>query len=96
VDRTARIIATVVTGVVAFIGAFVFIIPAGCNDVGGVPSWERCTSLMGTPAVSLAEDLGLPIPADLLIPLVLAGGLAALMWWALGLAVEDPEVESQR
>lgn len=85
-DRAARVIATAVTGVVAFIGAFVFIIPAGCDDVGGVPSWERCTSMMGTPAISLSEDLNLPTVAELLIPLALAGGLAALMWWATGLS----------
>ncbi|HEU4321241.1 MAG TPA: hypothetical protein VFS66_14315 [Acidimicrobiia bacterium] len=98
-DRTSRVIATTVTGVVAFIAAFVFIIPSGCDDRGGVPSWERCSSMMGTPAISLSEDLGLPFPADLIIPLALAGGLAALVWWATGLGGqdrEDPEPRSQR
>ena len=75
------------TGIVAFVGGFVFSMPMGCDDVGGVPSWERCTSAMGTPAFSPAEDFGLPFFADLLVPLVLAASMAGLMWWISGRSV---------
>jgi len=78
-----RKLAPVILGVVAFIGAYVFLFPSGCDDADGVPSWERCTTLAGTPAFSLT-DWGLDNAFDILIPLVvgvLAGGLS---WWLLG------------
>lgn len=39
-------------GMAAFVLAVVFLMPRSCLDVGGVSSWERCTSAMGTPALS--------------------------------------------
>ena len=56
---------TVSAGVVAFLGAFLFLMPWGCADVGGVSSWERCTSAIGTPAFSV-EDWGLASNLNLL------------------------------
>jgi len=76
-------LASVILGVVAFVGAVVFLFPSGCADVAGVPSWERCTTLVGTPAFSFT-DWGLDNLFDILMPLVmgvLAGGLS---WWLLG------------
>ena len=75
---------SVAIGVAAFIGGYVSVFPSGCTDEGGVSSWERCTSLIGTPAFSLT-DWGLDNQLDILIPLVvgvLAGGIT---WWLLGL-----------
>lgn len=80
-SRRTRMLASVILGVVALVGAYVFLFPSGCDDVAGVPSWERCTTLVGTPAFSLT-DWGLDNKFDILIPLVvgvLVGGLA----WSL-------------
>jgi hypothetical protein len=84
-SRRTRTLASAILGVVAFVGAYVFLFPSGCDEVDGVPSWERCTTLVGTPAFSLT-DWGLDNTFDILIPLVvgvLAGGLS---WWLLGKA----------
>ena len=79
-----RKLTSVVIGVAAFIGLIVSVFPTGCGDAGGMPSWERCTTMMGTPAFSLT-DWGLGNQFDILVPLivgVLAGGVT---WWLLGL-----------
>lgn len=75
---------SVTIGVAAFIGSYVFVFPSGCTEGGGMSSWERCTTLIGTPAFSLT-DWGLDNTFDIFIPLVvgvLAGGVT---WWLLGL-----------
>ena len=59
---------SVTVGVVAFVGAYMFLFPTGCSDVGGVSSWERCNTVMGNPAFSLS-DWGLANQFDILIPL---------------------------
>jgi hypothetical protein len=64
---------SVLAGVVAFLASFFFLMPWGCADVGGVSSWERCTTAMGTPAFSV-EDWGLDSNLNTLIPVV--SGLA--------------------
>lgn len=74
-----------IVGVVAFAAAYLFLFPQACADVEGMSSWERCTTLVGTPAFSLT-DWGLDNLFDILMPLaagVLAGGLS---WWLLGRA----------
>lgn len=78
-ERGARIAATVIAGVVAFIAAVVLVIPSGCDDVGGVPSWERCITMLGTPAYSV-EDVGLASSWNVVIPFLL-GAIAALITW---------------
>lgn len=80
-NRLARVLSSIGAGVFGFIVGALFLMPAGCNDVGGVPSWERCTSAFGLAAFSV-EDLGLESTLDILIPVV-AGLLVALATWAL-------------
>lgn len=75
-DRRPRKLVSVTIGVVAFVAAYLFVFPTGCNEPGpGVPSWEKCSTVMGNPAFSLT-DWGLDNTFDILIPLavgVLAG-----------------------
>ncbi len=49
---------------------------AGCNDVGGVPSWERCHTWLGNPTVDW--------PGAPLFALALALGVGYLVWWLFG------------
>lgn len=72
-----------VVGVVAFVVAYMFLFPTGCADVEGMPSWERCTTVMGNPAFSLS-DWGLANQFDILIPLAVAALAALVTWWLLG------------
>jgi len=58
--------------------------PAGCGDVGGVPSWERCSSFIGLPAIALGDDLGIGSTWNWLGPMLLAAVIAALVWAILG------------
>jgi hypothetical protein len=87
-EGLSRTVASVLAGGIAFAGAFYFLMPAGCDDVGGVPSWERCTSLGGTPAFSLS-DLGLPNQFDILIPLFAFALVASITWLLLGATDSD-------
>ncbi|MCY4623326.1 MAG: hypothetical protein OXD34_16120 [bacterium] len=49
---------------------------AGCNDVDGVPSWERCHTWLGNPTVDW--------PGAPLFALALALGVGYLVWWLFG------------
>lgn len=72
-----------IVGLLAFVGGYMFLFPTGCAAVEGMPSWERCITVMGNPAFSLT-DWGLDNTFDILIPLVvgfLAGGVTS---WLLG------------
>ena len=83
-DRTTKISASVIAGVVAAIVYFLFLTPSSCSDIGGVPSWERCTSWLEMPAFSV-EDFGLNATLNV-IPPVLVGILVGLItWWLLDL-----------
>ena len=75
-------------GVAALLVAFLFLMPWGCADVGGVSSWERCTSAMGTPAFSV-EDWGLDSNLNILIPVVSGLLVAIVTWWLGGLRHAD-------
>ncbi len=82
-NRATRTGLTVLISVLAFALVVVFVMPTGCADIGGVSSWERCTTLLGTPAFSV-EDFGLDNTFDIVLPL-LAGVLAGVgSWHALG------------
>lgn len=87
-ERPARVAASVISGVIALVGSFLFLTPTGCNEVGGVPSWERCTSAMGLPAFSV-EDLGLDATLNILIPLIFAFLVGWLVWGATGMSGSD-------
>lgn len=64
-------------GIVVFLGTMI----DGCNDVDGVPAWDRCTSWLGTPIlVEWSSDI-----SALIIPLILGSGVGVLVWWASGL-----------
>jgi len=65
-----------------------FLFPTGCADFGGVPSWERCITVMGNPAFSLT-DWGLDNTFDILIPLAVAVFAGGVTWWLLGLRHTD-------
>jgi hypothetical protein len=73
----------VIIGVVAFVGAYMFLFPTGCAEVAGMSSWERCTTVMGNPAFSLS-DWGLANQFDILIPLAVGVLAGAVTWWLLG------------
>jgi hypothetical protein len=61
-----------IIGVVAFVGAYLFLFPTGCADVDGMSSWERCTTVMGNPSFSPSEELGIANQFDIIIPLAVA------------------------
>jgi hypothetical protein len=82
-NRLPRKLTSVIIGVVAFVGSYAFLFPSGCAEVDGMPSWERCTTLIGTPAFSLT-DWGLDNTFDILIPLVVAVLAGAVTWRLLG------------
>ena len=63
---------SVAAGVVTLLSTVV----AGCNDVDGVPSWERCQTWLGNPIVDW--------PGAPLFALALALGVGYLVWWLFG------------
>ena len=63
---------SVAAGVVTLLSTVV----AGCNDVDGVPSWERCQTWLGNPTVDW--------PGAPLFALALALGVGYLVWWLFG------------
>jgi hypothetical protein len=88
VDRLPRRLTSVIVGVVAFVGAYMFLFPTGCAAVDGVSSWERCTTVMGNPAFSLT-DWGVDNTFDILIPLAVAVLAGAVSWWLLKVTNSD-------
>ncbi len=93
-EALPRTVISLLAGGIAFAGAFYYLMPAGCDDVGGVPSWGRCTSLGGTPAFSLS-DLGLPNQFDILIPLIAFAVVASVVWLLLGYIGKDRDQEGE-
>lgn len=69
-----------ITGVVATIATFPLLVPAGCNEEAGVPSWEQCTSFLGTPAFSVS-DFGWDATLDAIQPLLVGLLVGLLVWW---------------
>ncbi len=72
---------------------YILFMPMGCDDVGGVPSWERCTSMAGLPAFSL-KDFQLNAAWDILLPLAAGFFAAGLVWFLTGLASQEPNDDS--
>ena len=67
-----RAMLSVAAGVVTLLSTMV----AGCNDVGGVPSWERCHTWLGNPTVDW--------PGAPLLALALSLGVGYIVWWLVG------------
>jgi NhaP-type Na+/H+ or K+/H+ antiporter len=78
----AAVVVSLVTAALATAGTYLFLVPAGCNDIGGVSSWQRCVSAMGTPAFSV-EDWGLDATLNVLSPLLIGIAVGLITWWAI-------------
>lgn len=87
-DPLARGLITTIVGVIVFALAVMFVLPTGCTDQGGVPSWERCTTMTGTPAFSV-NDFGLANEIDILVPFVLAIVAGLVTWFVVTAANEE-------
>ena len=72
---TVRIVLSVVSGAVTFMGTMT----AYCDDIGGVPSWERCRSWLGNPIIEWPGGNLSPLFA-----LAFGIGVGYLVWWLLG------------
>jgi hypothetical protein len=91
---TRRLI-SVTIGVVAFVGALLFLYPVGCGEGGGgTSSWERCTTWIGTPAFSLTDWWNLNNQFDILLPLAVGVLAGVITWWLLGLPNTDREARN--
>ncbi len=75
IKLTARIILSSAAGVLAFLGTMT----AYCDDIGGVPSWERCSSWLGNPIIEWPGGNLSP-----LFPVALGVGVGYLVSWLLG------------
>lgn len=94
-ERFTRKVVSVLASVFALVGSLLFIVPSGCNDVGGVPSWERCITPVGTPAFSV-EDLGLDSSLNVLTPIIIAVLVGLVVWWLLGRSTPSPTQTTAR
>lgn len=81
--RTRRRLYSVVAGFVAAIVYFYALVPSGCNDGGGMSSFERCITYLGTPAFSV-EDWGWNNSLDVIPPLAVGLIVGFFTWWLLG------------
>ncbi len=74
-------VAVRVVGSVA-LGGLVFpaTIVGRCNDIDGEPTWERCWTWLGTPALFEWNST----PLDVGVPLILGIVIGATTWWMLG------------
>ncbi len=70
-----RIVLSVAAGMVTFLGTMT----AHCDDIGGVPSWERCQSWLGDPMIEWPGGNFSP-----LLSLAFGIGVGYLIWWLLG------------
>ena len=70
-----RLAFSLFAGVVTFLGTMTL----GCDDAGGVPSWERCTSWLGNPILEWPGG-----DWNLVFPIVLAIVVGSGAWWVLG------------
>lgn len=72
-----------IAGVVATVVSFLFLVPSGCTEEAGVPSWEQCTSFLGTPAFSV-EDFGWDGTLNVLQPILVGLLVGLIIWWLSG------------
>ncbi len=72
VKTTIRVLIAAAVGVITFLGTM----GATCDDVGGVPTWERCDTWLGTPAfVDWPSGI-----LDLFIPLAQGAAHGLAVW----------------
>lgn len=66
--------------------ALLAIIPYGCDDIGGVPDWERCWSFLGNPTLEWRGGSWTPwkILYPILAPLLLSTAVGMLAWRVVG------------
>jgi hypothetical protein len=70
-------------GLIAFLA-----IVGGCDDIGGVPDWERCTSYLGTPTLDWSRPW---VAVTVFGPLLLSAAVGLLAWWLVGPPPGDSE-----
>ena len=68
-DRGKRFRVSLIVGVLFFLGSVLLLFPWACDD-DQAPSWERCTTYVGTPAWSV-EDLDLDEDLNTVAPLLI-------------------------
>jgi NhaP-type Na+/H+ or K+/H+ antiporter len=82
-SRASRVGISVAASLLVFVGLVLFVFPSGCNDGGGVSSWDRCITPMGTPAFSV-EDWGWDSTLNVVPPVVAAVLIGFLVCAILG------------
>lgn len=82
----------VALGCVAGLVALLVALPSGCNDVGGVPDWERCRSYLGNPTLEWRGGSMEPWKSlyPILAPVLLSAVVGVLAWRAVGPRTSDP------
>lgn len=77
-----RVALSVLSGVVTLLGTMT----AGCDDEGGVASWERCRSWFGNRILEWPGGDWSPV-----FPLLLGIAAGIAVWWALGRTELNPK-----
>lgn len=76
---------TVIRGLLSAAAGFVTLLGTmtmGCDDRGGVSSWERCRSWLGNPIVEWPGG-----DWSVVFPLLLGIAMCVWVWWLLGRSV---------
>jgi hypothetical protein len=77
-----RVALACVAGLVALFA----ILPYGCDDIGGVPDWERCWSFLGNPTLEWRGGSSEPWKSlySILAPVLLSTAVGVLAWRVVG------------
>lgn len=75
INTSIRVVLSVFAGIATLLGTMTM----GCDDEGGVSSWERCRSWLGNPILEWPGGDWSPI-----FPLLLGITVGAVAWWWLG------------
>ena len=74
-NMSIRALLSVLSGIATLLGTMTM----GCDDEGGVSSWERCRSWFGNPILEWPGGDWSPV-----FPLLLGIAVGAAVWWLLG------------
>jgi hypothetical protein len=77
--EAAKLIVRILLSVIARAVTFLGTMTASCDDIGGVPIWERCQSWLGNPIIEWPGGNFSPLFA-----LAFGVGVGYLIWWLLG------------